>query len=102
MPLRIMLNKGKNKTLEIVQELKLILKNPDLNLDQKEKLDKIIKDTIEFIKYNEWGVGLECMSDNLYEFSIPLNQEIVNKTKEACKIGRLQDHYYTSLEELVN
>ena len=96
-----MLNPGKNKTIEIVQDLKLILENSDLNLDQKENLDKIIIDTLEFIKHNEWGVGLECMSDNLYEFSIPLNKEIVNKTKEVCIMGNIKDHYYTSLEELI-
>ena len=96
-----MLNQGKNKTQEIIQDLKSILENADLNTDQKEYLNKIITDTFEFTQNNEWGVGLECMSDNLYEYSIPLTKGILDKIKTACKLGNLKDHYSITLEELV-
>jgi len=101
MQLTMIVGKGKRITLEIIEKLKLTLDKEDLNEEQVSVLKKIITDTEEYVTYNEWGVGIEIASDNLYEYSIPISKSIQEKFEEVCKHGNLKDSYYKSLEELV-
>ena len=96
----MIVNPGKLKTRKIIELLKS-LSHKNLNKDQIDSLNKIIMDTEEFVNYNEWRVGLECMCENLYEYSIPLTKEVVDQIKEACTMNKINDKYYFDLEELI-
>ncbi len=96
-----MFNEGKRMTQEIIQDLEIILEKENLDLEQKQSLEMIIMDTQEFVKYNEWIVGLECMLDNIYEYSIPLTKELVQKMKDASVVGKLKENYYSDFHKLI-
>lgn len=81
--MRLFQNRGKKYVRTFIQSLK---ENERLAGNKRCKLNKFIADTEELVKYNEQGIVLENLLDNLFEEDIVLKREQV----EICKTAILE------------
>lgn len=81
--------KAKRKTQELVKYIDSLSQKAsdrfveDFGLTEKQLVQKFIADTEEYLVYDEWGVGLENLLENLYEISFPLDEKALLLAKEA-------------------
>ena len=81
--------------------LLLRLKDRDWH-DGSERLEYILKDTQELIEYNEAGVALENICQNLYEYSVAISKqdyEVLEKMGTEMKMSSTAWDYLTELIE---
>lgn len=89
-------NRGKERVRVFLDEIQ------KMNLKRKnEALEGFIKDTIELVEYNEFGVGLENLLHNLYDFEIRLNSKEINLAKEAIQEMSWEWDQWNFIEELI-
>lgn len=67
---------------------------------QRELLTQFLLDTKEFIEYNEWGIGLELLLNNLYEINFTIDQTAVVLAQEALDICGYNYTDWQFIEEL--
>lgn len=56
----------------------------------------------EFVNYNEEGLAIDHAITQLYEFNIPITQDIYNKIEKIAKRMKIKDEEYQILKELIN
>lgn len=54
----------------------------------------------ELAENNEWGIALENLCDNIYEFNISFTVGVFSEIKRLCKLGGLDDSNWTLIEHL--
>lgn len=94
-------NTAKKEVQKVVDLLKELPALFSLNETQTRSLESIISDSAQFIAYNECGIALECLCENLYEDSIPISQGVLDAILEAAEVGKIHSGYTNSLDELV-
>ena len=87
---------AKKKVLAFTNEMKLLQK--EIN---NSRLEKFIEDTEELIQHNEYGIALENLISNLYEFEIEINQNQLEIVKEALLEMKMNWDDWKFIEELV-
>ncbi|MEO0900350.1 MAG: MafI family immunity protein [Bacteroidota bacterium] len=88
-------NKAKEKVLEFVQEIQKSQKGiANSELEQK------IQDSFELIDHFEFGVALENLIENLYEFDIPISQNQIAIAREAAEAMEINWGKFEYIEEL--
>jgi hypothetical protein len=55
----------------------------------------------EYIEYNEGGLALEHIVEQLYEFSIPINKELYDAAEQCGILMDLPVDKYNYLKELI-
>lgn len=60
-----------------------------------------IEDVNEYIRFNEGGLALEILCENLYEFSCPVPQKAYDLLKEAGIKMEIDSRYWEMLKPLV-
>ena len=88
-------NNGKEKVIEFLNLLKS--RNQKLN---DERVERFLKEAFELVENNEYGVGLENILENLYEFGINLNQKQITTAKEAIQKMNLNWEEWKFIENL--
>ena len=58
-------------------------------------------DTISLMDDGEWGVGLEDLASNIFEFDLPVTRTEFLTMKRVGSAFGLASHYWTDLEPLV-
>ncbi len=48
---------------------------------QKENLEREVKEARYFLKYNEWYIAFEILTDNLHEIGYKMNASLIDKAK---------------------
>jgi hypothetical protein len=89
-------NKVMKKVKEFINEIKIIQQQLKV-----ENLEKFIKDSEDLIENNEFGIALENLLTNLYEFEFRLNQKQINIAKEAIKKMNWKWEDWKFIQELV-
>ncbi len=98
--------KAKKKTIELVKHVGYLSEGATdrvieaFGLTEKQLVHKFIADTKEYIEYNEWGVGLENLLENLYEISFPLDEKTLLLAKEALRECGMNLERWKFIEEL--
>jgi len=90
-----MKNSAKEKVMEFTNEIKLL--QSELN---DSRLEKFIQDTEDLIQYNEFGIALENLLTNLYEFEIKIKPNHISLAKEAMQKMKMNWEDWKFIEEL--
>lgn len=69
--------------------------------DGAERTEFMLADTRELIEHGEPGVGLENLCQNLYEFSVSINQRDLDEIKSLADIMQMSDSTWDLLKEIV-
>lgn len=56
---------------------------------------------IEYLNYNEYGICLELIVTQLYEFDVQISREFYFEIDAAAKRLQLPEESYTFLQELI-
>ncbi|QHT67848.1 hypothetical protein GXP67_14965 [Rhodocytophaga rosea] len=81
--------KAKKKTREFVKYINFLSQTcsneyiDTFGLTKRQLLQKFITETEEYIKYNEWGVGLEHILVQLYEVEFTIDEKAIQLAKDA-------------------
>lgn len=84
-------NNSEKYTIEFVNYIECLSTTASTNsiaetgYNEKAYLEKLVKDAREYIKYNEWIVGLEILLDNLYEVDYKIDKKYLEIAKNALK-----------------
>lgn len=89
-------NKAKEKVKAFTNEIEKL--NEALG---EENLKQVIQDTNELINHNEYGVALENLLSNLYDFDIKIEQTQLLMAKEALNEMKINWSDWKFIEELV-
>ncbi|SKC78932.1 hypothetical protein SAMN05660236_3837 [Ohtaekwangia koreensis] len=68
---------------------------------EKELMREFIFSTRELVEYNEHGVGLENLLENIYEISFTIDQTGLDLAKEAIKECGMSYQEWSVIEDLV-
>lgn len=60
------------------------------------------EDATMLLEHNEWGLALSLICDQLYEYSLPINQITYDKIAALSEEMGLLSHEWKLLEELVS
>lgn len=92
----MMFNKGKEKVIEFLEVLQLRNKK-----SSNERVEKFLEDAFELVENREYGIALENILENLYEYSISINEELLKLAKEAIQIMKMNWKDWEFINELV-
>jgi hypothetical protein len=99
-------SKAKRKIKELVKQIGFLSQNCSekfieaFGLTEKQAVEKFIADTEEYIEYNEWGLGLETLLENLYEISFSLDEKAIQLAKEALQACEFDLEKWKFIDEL--
>ena len=91
-----MSNKGKKKVIEFLEVLQLRNKR-----SSDERVEKFLEEAFELVENREYGIALENILENLYEYSISINEELLELAKEAIQIMKMNWKDWECINELV-
>ena len=83
--------KAKKKTREFVKHINFLSQTCSdeyldaFGLTKRHLLQKFIAESEEYIKYNEWGVGLEHILVQFYEIRFTIDEKSVQLAKNALQ-----------------
>ena len=60
-----------------------------------------VQDVYDNIEYNEGGLALKILCENLYEFSCPVPQRAYDLIKESGTATEIDSKYWKMLESLI-
>jgi len=75
---------------------KLIDKVREIGLPEKD-----VDEALENLYYNEYGLCLDTIVTQLYELSIPINNDIYDSIAHAATIMKIDNTEYSFLKELI-
>jgi hypothetical protein len=68
---------------------------------QKDQMIKFLADAKEHNDYNEWGLAMENLLENIYEIDFKIDLTTVELTKTAFKECQMDYSKFTFIEKLV-
>lgn len=83
--------KAKKKCREFVKYINFLSQTcsaefiTDFGRTKKELIQKFVIETEEYIKHNEWGVGLEHLLVNLYKIEFSIDEKALQLAKDALQ-----------------
>lgn len=60
-----------------------------------------VEDAIELLNHNEWGLALSLISDQLYEYDIPIDNSIYDQIERLGSQMKMPSSEWTMLKELI-
>lgn len=69
------------KAIAFINQIDLLAK-ASVDPEEKQYLENEVKEARGFIQYNEWYVGFEILTSNLYEISYKMDQELINSARD--------------------
>ncbi len=60
--------------LDLIQALRQVTVT-----SHKLEIERTLHDALDYVDHNEWGLGLEVLCDNLYEYEFPLPKAIFDQ-----------------------
>lgn len=85
----------KKNIKEEIRELLKILENTEFRLEDRKTAE-------EFLDYNEWGLALDTIIDQLYEYEIKITEGIYNSISAIAKKMEMEESNYIELKKLIN
>ncbi len=67
----------------------------------KAEVEQTLLDAVYYADHNEWGLGLEILCDNLYEFDFPLPKAIFDQISTLGNLWGIDQHRIEMLRELI-
>lgn len=74
-------HKLKTKAIAFVESI-AVLAESSTNPEEKRYLEYQVKEARHFIEYNEWYVGFEILTDNLYDIGYKMDASLIDSAKE--------------------
>jgi hypothetical protein len=68
---------------------------------QKDLVTKFLADAQENIDYNEWGLAMEMLLENIYETDFRIDSTTIELTKTAFKECQMDYSKFSFIEKLV-
>lgn len=99
--------KAKFKVQDFLRHIDFLAQNsPERVIDglketEKELIKQFTDETEEFIKHNEWGIGLEILLTNIYEIEFNIDQKAIVLAREAIQECGMKYKDWVFIEELV-
>ncbi|MBS1507054.1 MAG: hypothetical protein JSS79_10450 [Bacteroidetes bacterium] len=81
--------KAKRKTIDFLKHVRVLEQNSTDRIvkgfekTEKELINEFIVECAEFIDFNEWGVGLEILLDNINEIQFTLDRKAIDLARAA-------------------
>ena len=69
------------KAIAFIDQIDLLAK-ASVDPEEKRYLEHEIKEARHFIEYNEWYVGFEILTDNLYEIGYKMDAALIDAAKD--------------------
>ena len=67
----------------------------------KTELEQTMLDAVYYAEHNEWGLGLEILCDNLYEYDFPLPKSSFDQISSLGKLWEIDWHRIEMLRGLI-
>jgi hypothetical protein len=77
-----------------IKELLILLDSTDFRKEDK-------KNAEEYLMYNEWGLSLDTIVSQLYEFDIKISTELFNKIKGIAERMKIPESDFSFLKKLI-
>ena len=90
---------GQKAVERLINHIDLILKNSANG--QKDLMTKFLADAKETNEYNEWGLAMENLLDNIYEIGFKVDVTTIELAKLAIKECQMDYSKFTFIEKLV-
>jgi hypothetical protein len=65
------------------------------------EIEQTYCDAVDYAEHREWGIGLELLCINLYEYEFPLPNPIYEKIVQLANKWGIDQHYVEVLRELI-
>lgn len=88
-------NRAKEKVEKLIKEIEILQQRLG-----NEKLESTLKDVKELVEHNEFGIALENLLTNLYEFEIAISYKQLEITRTAIQAMNLDWGEWSFIEEL--
>ena len=65
------------------------------------EIKQTLLDAVDYAQHNEWGLGLEIVCDNLYEYDFPLPKSIFDQISSLGVSWEIDPYRIAMLRELI-